>query len=131
MLQVLRRRKRKMATSSPQRRQMRSSLQNINTNKTGACLAWAESSASPSCLLFICAFVAIVTFLLLQLMPYSITLYPFSNTYRIHSTGAGRCCPPDVSASVHPQGHFDFEAYMIILKCCLLPPVNVFATLRR
>lgn len=107
-----------MEKSSPQRHQMRSSLQNINTNKTGACLGWAAFSASPSCLLFICAFAAIVTFLLLQLIPYSITLCPFSNTYTIHSTGALRCCPPDVWVSVHPQGHFDLETYMFILKCC-------------
>lgn len=115
-----------MPKPSPQRRQMRSSLQNINTNKTGACLGWAESSASPSCLLFICAFVAIVTFLLLQLMPYSITLYPFSSTYSIHSTGAARCCPTDVTVSVHPQRHFDFKTYMFILKFCffLPPPLN-------
>lgn len=112
----------KWRSLSPQRRQMRSSLQNINTNKTGDGLGWAESSASPSWLLFICAFVAIVTFLLLQLMPYSITFYPFSNTCSIHSTGAGRCCPTDVSTSVHPQGHFDIEAYMFILKCCAPSP---------
>lgn len=107
-----------MAKSSPQRHQMRSSLQNINPNKTGAWLGWAESSASPSCLLFICAFAAIVTFLLLQLIPYSITICPFSNTYTIHSTGAVRGCQPDVWVSVHPQGHFYLETYMFILKCC-------------
>lgn len=134
-------RQKKKAKSSPQRHQMRSSrssLQNISTNKTGAFLGWAESSASPSCLLFICAFAAIVTFLLLQLIPYSITLCPFSNTYTIHSTGAVWCCLPDVWGTVHPQRHFDLETYMFILKCCLffsspaeLIPVNVFAALRR
>lgn len=119
--------KKKNPKYSLQRHQMRSSLQNITTNKTGACLSWAEASASPSCLLFIWAFAAIVTFLLLQLMPYSITLCPFSNTCAIHSTGAGRCCPPDVWVSVHPQGNLDLETYMFILKCCLFffpPPQN-------
>lgn len=116
MLQVLRRRKRGMAKTSPQRRQMRSGLRNINTNKTGACLGWVQSSASSSCLLFICPFAAIVTFLLLQLRPQR--RFPtHTHTHRIHSTGAERCCPPDVSVLVHPQGHFHFETYMFILKC--------------
>lgn len=58
--------------------------------------------------------------------------------YTIHSTGAVRCCPPDVWVYFHPQGHFDLETYMFILKCCFfslspaeLIPVNVFAALQR
>lgn len=119
----------KKPKSSPQRHQMRSSLQNINTNKTGACLGWAESGASPSCLLFIWAFAAIVTFHLLQLIPYSITLCPFSNTYAIHSTGAVRCCPPDVLGVSPPTGKFRFGNIHVHLEMLLFffffpPPQN-------